>query len=126
MKPRILTILMAAVFASGGAELPQLGIAPAAAMDWLTPHLDSQRYNNNIRRRQQQMQRKGTSRYQRGRPAISPGPDPVRRQQLMRQIEPEYWRRVRAHGKASADRWLKRTAYQLGVEEGRRARRQLQ
>ena len=126
MKLRALAILMAVAFAAGSTELLMLGARPAAAMDWLTPHLESQRFNNNLRRRQQQMKRKAAPRYQSGRAATSPGPDPVRRQQLMREIEPEYWRRVRAHGKASADRWLKRTAYQLGVEEGRRARRQLQ
>lgn len=123
MKSSVHTTAMAIALAIGGAELPALGVAPAAAMDWLTPHLESQRYNNNIRRRQRQMQREGTARYQRGQPAIAVGPDPARRQQLMRQIEPEYRRRVQLYGKGSADRWLKRTAWRLGVEEGRRARR---
>jgi hypothetical protein len=115
-------MVMAIALAIGGAELPGLGVAPAAAMDWLTPHLESQRYNNNIRRRQRQMQREGTARFQPGQPATSPGPDPARRQQLMRQIEPEYRWRVKRYDKASADRWLKQSAWQLGVEEGRRAR----
>lgn len=43
----------------------------------------------------------------------------------MRQVEPEYRKRVQTYGKAKADEWLKRTAYRLGVEEGRRARRNL-
>jgi len=122
MKPAVLTLVMAIAFVTGIAELPRLGVRSAAAMDWLTPHIDSQRYNNNLRRRQRQMQRQGASRDQSGQPAFSQGPDPARRQQLLRQIEPEYRRRVHLYGKASADRWLKRTAWRLGVEEGRRAR----
>jgi hypothetical protein len=126
MKLRVLTMVMAIAFATGGIELPMLSVGTAVAMDWLTPHLESQRYNNNLRRRQQQMQRKGTARYQPGQPAITHGPDPARRRQLMRQIEPEYRRRVQLYGKGSADRWLQRTAWRLGVEEGRRARRRAQ
>ena len=97
-----------------------------AQMNWLTPHLDSQRHHN-IRRHQQRLhekrlQRKGAVQDQSSPPPVSPGPEPVRRQQLMRQIEPEYHRRVQLHGKASADDWLRRTAWQLGGEEGRTAR----
>jgi hypothetical protein len=99
-----------------------------AQMKWLTPHLESQRHHN-IRRHQQrlheqrlQRQGTGTAQDQPRRPPVSPGPDPVRREQLKRQLEPEYHRRVQLYGKASADDWLRRTAWQLGVEEGRRAR----
>jgi hypothetical protein len=126
MRVRVVPMVAAIALMSSGTELPVLGLAPAVAMDWLTPHLESQRYNNNIRRRQQQMQRKGAGRYQRRQPAITHGPDPARRQQLMRQIEPEYHWRVERYGKASADRWLRRTAWRLGVEEGRRARQRAQ
>jgi exonuclease VII large subunit len=102
------------------AQSPNFGIAPAQAqMDWLTPNLEAQRYNN--MRRHQQRLRTNQQHMRSQRPTISP----QRRQQLMRQIEPEYRRRVRLHGKARADEWLKRTAYRIGVEEGRRARRQL-
>ncbi len=94
---------------------PEMGIAPAQAqMDWLTPNLESQRYNN--LRQHQQSQR--SNRQKTAQPRISP----QRRQQLMRQIEPEYRRRVRMYGKARANEWLKRTAWRIGVEEGRRAR----
>lgn len=96
-----------------------------AQMNWLTPHLESQRHHN-IRRHQQRLQRQGTAQDQPRRARVSPGPDPVRRQQLKRQIEPEYHRRVQLYGKASADDWLRRTAWQLGVEEGRRARQRAQ
>lgn len=123
---RVLAMVLTIAFATGGADLPMLGIAPAAAMDWLTQHLESQRYNNNLKRRQQQMQRKGPARYQRGQSAIPHGPDPARRQYLMRHVEPEYRWRIRRYGKASADSWLKRTAWQLGVDEGRRARQRVQ
>lgn len=101
--------------------LPVAGVSQALAqMDWLTPGLESQRYDN-LRRHQQ---RRPTYRQQpRGqKPAISL----QRMRQLMRQIEPEYRRRVRLYGQARADEWLKRTAYRIGVEEGRRARRNLQ
>ena len=89
-----------------------------AQMNWLTPHLESQRHHN-IRRHQQRLhekrlQHKGVVQDQSSSPPVSPGPEPVRRQQLMRQIEPEYHRRVQLYGKANADDWLSRTAWQLG------------
>lgn len=92
------------------------GVSQALAqMDWLTPGLESQRYDN-LRRHQQRT-------YQQRPRAPRPGISPQRMQQLMRQVEPEYHRRVRLYGKPRADEWLKRTAYRLGIEEGRRARR---
>jgi hypothetical protein len=84
-------------------------------MDWLTPNLESQRHDN-IRRHQRRQRAQRQSAPATGIPA-------ARRQQPMRQIEPEYCRRVRLHGKASADRWLKKTAWEIGVVEGRKARR---
>ncbi len=113
-------LILAGIFLATG-QSSEVGIAPAQAqMDWLTPNLESQRHNN-IRRHQQRL-RTNQQHMRSQRPTISP----QRRQQLMRQIEPEYRRRVRLYGKARADEWLKRTAYRIGVEEGRRARRQLQ
>jgi hypothetical protein len=100
----------------------------AVAMDWLTPRLESQRHDN-IRRHQQRIRQQRANKQQRikmtagdhaSRP--SPGLSPERREQLMRQLEPEYRRRVQLHGQASADNWLKRTAWRLGAEEGRKAR----
>lgn len=111
----------------GMLDIPGVGSNQAVAqMNWLGPHLDSQRHNN-IRRHQQRLheqrlQRSGTGRHPSSSPPVSPGPDPVRREQLKRQLEPEYHRRVQLYGKASADDWLRRTAWRLGVEEGRRAR----
>ena len=108
-------------------DLPGIANNQAVAqMNWLTPHLESQRHHN-IRRHQQRLhekrlQRTGVVQDQSSTRPVSPGPDPVRRQQLMRQIEPEYHRRVQLYGKANADDWLSRTAWRLGVEEGRRAR----
>lgn len=101
--------------------LPGAGISQALAqMDWLTPGLESQRYDN-LRRHQQRTYQQRS--YQQRPRAPRPGISPQRMQQLMRQVEPEYRRRVRLYGKPRADEWLKRTAYRLGVEEGRRARR---
>lgn len=45
-------------------------------------------------------------------------------QALMAQIEPEYRRRVREDGEASAKRWLARKAWELGHDDGAAARRQ--
>ena len=50
-------------------------------------------------------------------------PSPARTEALMRRLRPEYARRVKRDGKASADRWLKKTAWELGNAEGRAARR---
>jgi hypothetical protein len=117
-----------AVFATVGMLDPPGAVSnqAVAQMNWLTPHLESQRHHN-IRRHQQRLheqrlQRQGTAQGRPSQPSVSPGPDPVRRQQLMRQLEPEYHRRVQLYGKASADDWLRRTAWQFGREEGRRAR----
>jgi len=63
------------------AQSPNFGIAPAQAqMDWLTPNLEAQRYNN--MRRHQQRLRTNQQHMRSQRPTISP----QRRQQLMRQI----------------------------------------
>jgi hypothetical protein len=43
--------------------------------------------------------------------------------ELMRRLKPEYERRVERDGSVSANRWLQRTAYRMGLEEGRGARR---
>lgn len=42
---------------------------------------------------------------------------------MMRAIAPEYNRRVRKFGKASADRWLAKTAREMGKRDGAAARR---
>lgn len=41
---------------------------------------------------------------------------------MRRMIEPEYYRRVRADGKASADAWLAQTAREMGMRAGQAAR----
>ena len=46
----------------------------------------------------------------------------ARMQALMQSIKPEYDRRVREDGKASADRWLRTVAWDLGQKEGRATR----
>lgn len=121
---KLRTLWMAAAVLLASLPVSDLGVRPAAAMDWLTPNLESQRHNN-IRRHQQRQRAQHRATQPRyaapSRPA--PGISAARRQQMMRQIEPEYYRRVRAHGKASADRWLKKTAWEMGVAEGRKARR---
>lgn len=127
MKLRTLTMASAVLLAAGGLQVPGLGIGSAMAMDWLTPNLESQRHNN-IRRHQQRQRaqpRMAQPRHAAPRNGVS-GISAARRQQMMRRIEPEYYRRVRQHGKASADRWLKKTAWEMGVAEGRKARRQMQ
>jgi hypothetical protein len=42
-----------------------------------------------------------------------------------RQLEPEYYRRVRLHGKAKADRWLVATGREMGRRHGLAAREKL-
>ncbi|PLP59666.1 hypothetical protein CYK37_10190 [Mesorhizobium loti] len=117
MKRTALLLIGIALFFN---PLPDVGVSQALAqMDWLTPKLESQRHDN--LRQHQQRQRTHQRRPQSPRPGISP----QRMRQLMRQVEPEYRKRVQTYGKAKADEWLKRTAYRLGVEEGRRARRNL-
>jgi hypothetical protein len=56
-------------------------------------------------------------------PHPAPAVDTSRRDELMRQIAPEYERRVRLYGKASADEWLAATAREMGRQDGVRARR---
>ncbi len=125
MKLRTLSMAATALLAVGSLQISDLGVRPAAAMDWLTPNLESQRHNNIRRHQQRQRAQHRTAQPRYAAPRQSaPGISAARRQQLMRQIEPEYYRRVRAHGKASADRWLKKTAWEMGVAEGRKARRQ--
>lgn len=49
-------------------------------------------------------------------------PSQAQMQAIARQLEPEYRRRVQADGKASADAWLRQTAWELGRQAGRAAR----
>ncbi|MGS1097237.1 hypothetical protein ACVCNR_22060 (plasmid) [Aquamicrobium terrae] len=42
---------------------------------------------------------------------------------IMRAIAPEYNRRVRLYGRASADRWLAKTAREMGQRDGAAARK---
>jgi hypothetical protein len=54
--------------------------------------------------------------------ALRPQPSAAEMAQIRRRIEPEYHRRVRIDGKASADRWLAATAREMGLRAGRAAR----
>ena len=54
-------------------------------------------------------------------PATQPASN-AHMQALMQSIKPEYDRRVREDGKASADRWLRTVAWDLGQKEGRAKR----
>jgi hypothetical protein len=49
-------------------------------------------------------------------------PSQARMNELMAQLMPEYEQRVRQDGKASADQWLRETAFRLGQQDGRAAR----
>ena len=49
-------------------------------------------------------------------------PDQARMNEMRAVLEPQYERRVREEGKASADRWLVETARRLGEQDGRAAR----
>jgi len=49
-------------------------------------------------------------------------PSQAQMQAIANQLEPEYRRRVQADGKASADAWLRQTAWELGRQAGRAAR----
>lgn len=112
--------MVAVAMAIGFADLPGLGVTRAQAqMDWLTPGLEAQRHAN-IRRAQQRRQQGSVA-----RPATI-GPNPARMEMFRRQLEPEYYRRVQRDGKAAADEWLRRTAWRIGQEEGRRARQEFE
>jgi hypothetical protein len=54
--------------------------------------------------------------------ALRPQPSAAEMAEIRRRIEPEYNRRVRIDGKASADRWLAATAREMGIRAGRAAR----
>lgn len=47
-------------------------------------------------------------------------------QEAMQAMAPEYARRVREDGKESADEWIHARTHELGVENGRRLRQELQ
>ena len=47
-------------------------------------------------------------------------------QEAMQAMAPEYARRVREDGKESADAWIHARTHELGVENGRRLRQELQ
>ncbi|NLB58385.1 MAG: hypothetical protein GX805_07975 [Gammaproteobacteria bacterium] len=47
-------------------------------------------------------------------------------QEAMHAMAPEYARRVREDGKESADEWIHARTHELGVENGRRLRQELQ
>src|SRR5690606_14218431 len=47
-------------------------------------------------------------------------------QEAMQALAPEYARRVREDGKESADEWIHARTHELGVENGRRLRQELQ
>jgi hypothetical protein len=56
------------------------------------------------------------------RPGSLQQPSAAEMAAMQRLIEPEYKRRVRVDGKASADRWLAATAREMGLRAGRAAR----
>ena len=56
-------------------------------------------------------------------PGSARGPSPEQVRARGEQLRPEYERRLRTDGKASADSWLARTAYEMGRREGAAARR---
>lgn len=45
------------------------------------------------------------------------------KQRAMREVAPEYNRRVRREGQAEADRWLARTAREIGIRDGKAAKK---
>ena len=47
-------------------------------------------------------------------------------QEAMQAMAPEYARRIREDGKESADEWIHARTHELGVENGRRLRQELQ
>lgn len=98
----------------------------ARAMDYLTPHLESQRYGNQLRRQQRARERARQRRNASGGAANGTGAAgaagatgtprqgqgnarPVsmaERQAAWSRHRPEYQRRLLRDGQASADRWL--------------------
>ena len=81
---------------------------PASAMDWLTPHLESQR-NSNLLRHQQSLQKHDQQ------PKAAAGAKRsslAKRQATWQQSKVEYRRRLLRDGQPSADRWLDNLARQ--------------
>ncbi len=115
-----------------------IGVAASAAltplparaqMDWLTPHLENQRWSN-LREHQQRMRErdpteKPAASTKRNPPAPRPSnaTRPESAQAAAKRLEPEYRLRVRRDGKASADAWLKAEAFAAGRQAGREERR---
>jgi len=96
-----------------------LSMAHAArAQDYLGSSLQAEDFGRQLERSQGDTGAKDRA------PAI-PATQPAsnaRMQALMQSIKPEYDRRVRENGKASADRWLRTVAWDLGQKEGRATR----
>jgi hypothetical protein len=125
---RLLSLLAVALIATAGSS--------ASAMDWLSPHLESQRQQNIQRhqqegarsRQKQQVERPSAKRPSQARP-MSPRAEAQARaegkkvmQSHRPRMEREHKRRVQRDGRASADRWLKAEAFALGERVGKQMR----
>lgn len=93
-----------------------------SAQDYLGSSLQSESFGRQLERSQGNT---GVNRpkYHHERTYKTAQPSRARMNQLMRRLKPEYERRAQRDGRESANKWLKRTAYNLGRQDGRRARR---
>jgi hypothetical protein len=92
-----------------------LGTGSAQAQDWLSPHLESQRWYNNLNNNRDRSDRARSPRARSGPPPCTP--DMVSSAER-RQVEAEFQRRVRTQG---YDR-----AYAWSIEQGRLTRQRMQ
>ncbi|MDR7034997.1 hypothetical protein [Mesorhizobium sp. BE184] len=92
----------------------------ASAQDYLGSSLQSESFGRQLERSQGNA---GVNRPKYRKHHQTAQPSQAQMNEVMRRLKPEYERRVQREGRASANRWLKRTAYRLGQEAGRSARR---
>jgi DNA-binding NtrC family response regulator len=88
----------------GGLALSVLA-APAAAFDWLTPRLDSNRFGNQLRHQQRQRDRMLERRRANPRPSGAQ-PTAAQRRAARARHGAEYKRRIQIEGETGANRWL--------------------
>lgn len=94
----------------------------ASAQDYLGSFLGAESYGRQLERSQGSAGTHRPTRRQR-QSHMAARPSQARMNELMRRLKPEYERRVERDGSVSANRWLQRTAYRMGLQEGRGARR---
>jgi hypothetical protein len=97
-------------------------VSASAQVDYLTNHLESQRWNRKMDHDNRMRQQKKAAASAAAPASLDPH---AARNAAARQLEPEYRMRVARDGQPSADRWLSARARALGERDGAKARRSL-